>query len=292
MFLAGAHDVGKASPGFQKKDPALSRNCGLPFSHNDHDCPHGFISAHVLNGVLGCCSAVLAQIAGGHHGVFPRSADLLMGRDTLGDNSWNAARQGLLQKLADTVGFALNHALQSRSEIADPNVVPTLAGFISVADWIGSNQDFFPCVAECDTPIEVNTAAYWVNALDQAERALETLGWLPAVAFADEAQFNAVFSSFVPNALQTAAIELASRQSSPYLMIVEAPMGYGKTEAALFAADLALCRGFARGMYVAMPTQATGNAMFKRVLDGYLRERGHRGKLNLQLVVMRNDPLP
>ena len=48
-------------------------------------------------------------------------------------------------------------------------------------------------------------------------------------------------------------------------------MGQGKTEAALYAADLAMCKGFARGMYVAMPTQATGNAMFKRVLDDYLK---------------------
>jgi CRISPR-associated endonuclease/helicase Cas3 len=37
-------------------------------------------------------------------------------------------------------------------------------------------------------------------------------------------------------------------------------------------------------MYVAMPTQATGNAMFRRVLDDYLKQRGHKGKLNLQLV--------
>ena len=67
-------------------------------------------------------------------------------------------------------------------------------------------------------------------------------------------------------------------------MIIEAPMGLGKTEAALYAADFAMCREFARGMYIAMPTQATGNAMFKRVLGGYLRKRGHKGKLNLQLV--------
>ena len=67
-------------------------------------------------------------------------------------------------------------------------------------------------------------------------------------------------------------------------MIIEAPMGQGKTEAALYAADMAMCRGFARGMYIAMPTQATGNAMFKRVLDDYLKNRGHQGKLNLQLV--------
>lgn len=286
MFLSGSHDLGKASPGFQKKVPELSQHSGFPFSENDRICPHGFITAHVLNEVLGSSSksAVMGQIAGGHHGVFPRSGDLRMGRDTLGSGSWTAARQELLQQMANTLGFDLNKAAQSRSEITDSAVVPMLAGFISVVDWIGSNQDFFPCVAESGTPVAVDVSDYWTNAQSRAQKALETLGWLPTVTFAAEARFDTVFTGFVPNALQTAAIELAAKRTSPYLMIVEAPMGTGKTEASLYAADLAMCRGLARGMYIAMPTQATGNAMFKRVLNDYLKHRGHKGKLNLQLV--------
>lgn len=288
VFLAGAHDLGKASPAFQEKveqlKQQLERDCGLRFCKNDRDRPHGIISAHILNEILGPGSSVLAQIAGGHHGVFPRSAELRLGRDTLGDNDWNTARQELIQEFANTVKFDLKRGAQFRSEIADPAVVPILAGFISVVDWIGSNQDFFPCAAECGTALGISAAEYWTRAQGQARKALETLGWLPAVTFAAEAPFDAVFSGFVANTLQATAIELASRQTSPYLMIIEAPMGRGKTEAALYAADMAMCRGFARGMYIAMPTQATGNAMFKRVLDDYLRKRGHQGKLNLQLV--------
>jgi CRISPR-associated endonuclease/helicase Cas3 len=286
VLLAGAHDLGKASPGFQKKVPELSQNSGLKFSENDQNRPHGFISAHVLNEALGSrsASAVLAQIAGGHHGVFPRAAELQMGRDTLGDNCWKRAREDLLQALANTVGFSLNQWAPSDSEITDPALVPLLGGFISVVDWIGSNQDFFRCVAQCGSPVAIGAEDYWKNAQNQAQEALEQLGWLPAVTFADEARFDIVFSGFTPNALQTAAIELASKQTFPYLMIVEAPMGQGKTEAALYAADMAMCRGFARGIYIAMPTQATSNAMFKRVLYDYLKDRGHRGKLNLQLV--------
>lgn len=286
VFLSGAHDLGKASPGFQKKVPELTQNFGLQFSQNDQNRPHGFISAHILNAVLGSgsASAILAQIAGGHHGVFPRATELRMGRDTLGNDGWKKARKELLQGFANTLGFDLIQAAKSRSEITDPAIVPILAGFISVVDWIGSNQDFFPCVAECGTPLENNASEYWINVQNKAQKALEKLGWMPAVAFANEAQFDVVFPGFTPNALQTAAIELASKQTSPYLMIVEAPMGQGKTEVALFAADLAMCKGIARGMYIAMPTQATGNAMFKRVLNDYLKHRGHQGKLNLQLV--------
>lgn len=286
VFLTGAHDIGKVCPGFQKKQKQLCDGCGLPVSENDQDRPHGFVSAHALNELLGPCtaSALLGQIVGGHHGVFPRSADLRLGRDTLGNKDWTSARREILTEFAKLVGFDLEQARQSKAEITDPFVVPVLAGFVSVADWIGSNQDFFSCAAERGKHVELNAADYWKHAKKQARQALERLGWVPSVAFAEEAPFDGVFLGFTPNAVQTAAIELASKQTSPYLMIVEAPMGHGKTEAALYAADLAMCRGFARGMYVAMPTQATGNAMFKRVLDDYLRKRGHMGKLNLQLV--------
>ncbi len=286
VFLAGAHDLGKASPSFQKKVPELSQKLSLQFSNNDRNLPHGFISAYLLKEALGQCpsSAILAQIAGGHHGVFPRSIELQMGRDTLGDNRWDTARQGLLHEFANTVGFDLYQAAQSMSEITDPAVVPILAGFISVVDWIGSNQDFFPCIAECRAPVEISVAEYWTNAQNQAQKALEKLGWLPAVAFTAEARFEAVFRGYIPNILQKTVIDTVSKQASPYLLIIEAPMGQGKTEAALYASDMAMCRGFARGMYIAMPTQATGNVMFRRVLDDYLKHRGHQGKLNLQLV--------
>lgn len=284
MFLAGSHDIGKASPGFQKRIPELSQNSGLPFSKNDLDRPHGFVTAYLLRKALGSfsASAVLSQIAGGHHGIFPRSSNLQLGVDTLGNKYWDETRWELFQKLAQAVGFDLKQTTQK--EITDPVVVPTLAGFISVVDWIGSNQDFFPCVVEYGSENVIITADYWTKAQNQAQKALEKLGWLPAVVFAKEAKFDAVFKDFTPNPLQTAVIQLASKQNSPYLMIIEAPMGQGKTEAALYAADMAMCKGFARGMYIAMPTQATGNAMFKRVLNDYLRHRGHEGKLNLQLV--------
>lgn len=281
VFAAGAHDIGKASPGFQKKAPRISECTEMPYSENDRNCPHGFVTASVLSKLLGDGWNLVAQITGGHHGVFPRASDLRLGRDSFGNAEWENARSRLLEEYSRTIGYSNS---QVAADTCDPQVVPVLAGFISVVDWIGSNQDFFPCVAECDTVCALDPAQYWQEADDKARKALTELGWLPAVTFAEEVRFDQVFTGFSPNSLQASAIELVQNQNDPYLMIVEAPMGKGKTEAALYAADVALCRGFARGMYIAMPTQATGNAMFKRVLDNYLRNRGHKGKLNLQLV--------
>ena len=288
IFLSGGHDIGKASPGFQKRVPELSKCSGLPYSENDNDGkPHGFIGAHVLKEALSSSpdSSVLAQVAGGHHGVFPRSSDLQFGRDTLGNREWKESREILLSEFIRITGCDPGRGtlMTMTDETQDPALVPILAGFISVVDWIGSNQDFFPCATDAEAEPE-DADGYWKTAQSKAEEALETLGWLPAVKFSEEAEFDSVFQGFNANNLQKVAIDIAQSQNAPYLMIIEAPMGCGKTEAALYAADLAMCRDFARGMYIAMPTQATGNAMFKRVLDDYLKKRGHSGKLNVQLV--------
>jgi len=287
-FLAGAHDIGKASPGFQNKIPQLAAYLQLTIRANASFPSHGFISAHVLSQFLGSnhtMTNLLAQIAGGHHGVFPRAMDMQRCNPVavLGNSDWTEAREVLLNEFASIIGFDRSQLMPDIRDIADPLVVPVLAGFISVVDWIGSNQEYFPCEAAFGNARSVSAKEYWQRAQERARKALEHLGWLPAVKFTGEAQFKTIFR-FSPNTLQDITITLAQKQNSPYLMIIEAPMGLGKTEAALYAADIALCRGFARGIYVAMPTQATGNAMFRRVLDDYLKGRGHQGNLNVQLV--------
>ena len=65
--------------------------------------------------------------------------------------------------------------------------------------------------------------------------------------------------------MQEAIVDLAGHLNRPALVIVEAPTGTGKTEAALYMADRWTRVRQQRGMYVAMPTMATSNQMFGRV---------------------------
>ncbi len=174
-------------------------------------------------------------------------------------------------------------AVEAANALTDAAIVPLLGGLVAVADWIGSDQKHYPPRGASD-PVQ-----YALESARRAPEALRSIGWLPRPRYAVPAAFTAIFrhhdgSAYEPNQVQATAIKLIDEASAPYLMIVEAAMGGGKTEIALYGADRALGSGYASGLYIAMPTQATGDAMFHRVYKDYLLRRGHGGGLNYQLV--------
>ena len=57
----------------------------------------------------------------------------------------------------------------------------------------------------------------------------------------------------------------------PALFLIEDETGSGKTEAALMLAHRLMASDAADGLYVALPTMATANAMFDRLADAYRR---------------------
>ena len=293
-LLGAQHDLGKASA-FQHKDKGLWRKlnqAGLAISVTD-DKPHGYVSAKALPALAktgiggwqgnGDVARALAKITGGHHGTFPTSSDLKdIGPLALGGTPWDEARASLLAYLPSIfyTGEKLDESpIQcSLEELTDPTLLPLLGGLISVADWIGSSRHFPPA-----GPIPVDN--YVSHSHSRAKAALEDFGWTTAPVFAAPTTFGEIFQDrdgkpFEPNAMQKQTVLWADAASEPYLMIIEAAMGDGKTEAALYATDRALTSDLARGLYMALPTQATGNAMFKRVRDYLTR---HGGVLNLQL---------
>jgi CRISPR-associated endonuclease/helicase Cas3 len=286
--LAGLHDLGKACPDFQRKSKPLATHLdviGLKVGDVSGDVPHGRVSTREITPLLrdNVCgwkadgAETLARITGAHHGSFPRSEDLdRIGSYTLGGSNWSQARSELARALANLLTEGRLQAQPIRSTpITDPGVLAVLTGLISVADWIGSSEHFPP--GSSTAPQE-----YAVLSQRRTREALVRFGWLPAMRPASAADFGAIFP-FHPNSLQSAVAQLAAERQGPYLLLVEAPMGTGKTEAALFAADQSLCAGSTRGFYIALPTQATSNAMYGRVRK-YLDRRRHSGLLNLQLV--------
>ena len=290
-LIAGLHDLGKASPAFQLHVERIRpevrerlQSAGLPTSpnHSSSPTPHGTITAKSLPEILErefglhkTLARSLGVVAGGHHGILPTSSEILsVGTTAKGHVAWDVHRSALVSELADAIGLS-----RSVSPNRLDNVTAmVLAGFISVVDWIGSNVDYFPCRLPQDT------ASYANHIQAQAKSALNALGWLANPIQKDVEQFADLFPAIVvPNELQRSVEAIAATLTEPGMVIVEAPMGEGKTEAAIYLADHWAAKAGQAGHYFALPTQATSNQMFGRVRD-FLRNRYEGDQVQLQLL--------
>jgi CRISPR-associated endonuclease/helicase Cas3 len=191
-------------------------------------------------------------------------------------NDWVQARRGLFQALLNTLRPS---TLPTKRSLSGPDFM-LLSGLTSFADWIGSNEDWFPF----GIPEDCGDLMGWFQKRKAcADKAMNAIGWEPRFPLSKEPKsFEQVFR-FPPRPLQRAVSDALTDVQGPAIVLVEAPMGEGKTEAAFFA-HLELQRRLGhRGLYVALPTKATGNAMFKRTLK-FLRDQGADRRLDLQLL--------
>jgi CRISPR-associated endonuclease/helicase Cas3 len=141
-----------------------------------------------------------------------------------------------------------------------------LAGFLTLADWIGSREEWFPLADLKDVS---DPSAYLTTlALPRARAAVAQARVLPAGvrAFAGlSALFPAVEK---PSPLQTWA-EAVPLPEGPVLAVLEDMTGSGKTEAALVLAHRLMAAGRGRGLFLALPTMATANGIFARLHGAY-----------------------
>lgn len=127
-----------------------------------------------------------------------------------------------------------------------------LAGLTTAADWVGSNTDWFPARKP-----DLGLAAYLALARGQAAVAVEQSGLSGASTRAE------TLFTFPLRPMQAAARDI-SLPDGPTLAFIEDETGAGKTEAALILAQRMLLAGKGRGLYFALPTMATADAMFSR----------------------------
>jgi len=141
-----------------------------------------------------------------------------------------------------------------------------LAGLAVLADWLGSGQWFVPVAAAEHTDL----ARYWHEiALPRARRAAHDAHLLPS-AVSPESGFGRLFPGLLPRPLQRWA-ETVAIPDGPVLYTVEDATGSGKTEAALVLAHRLMAAGRADGLFFALPTMATANAMYARLREAYRR---------------------
>ena len=201
---------------------------------------------------------LLYAASAGHHGEPPKGS--LSSSDSdfrgmllrTGKQAKSDARSAILA-FADLWPDA---SLKGLNEDAATDLSWWLPGFVSTCDWIGSNSDWFP-------PQEPQLALpeYLATARSRALKAVDQVGVLPP-----DLSSGRIFDFPQPRPMQCACQSIAL-QDGPMLAIIEDETGSGKTEAALMLAQRMLAAGKGRGLYFALPTMATANAMFVRVED-------------------------
>jgi CRISPR-associated endonuclease/helicase Cas3 len=291
--LVGLHDLGKACPGFQSKWEAGRERvtaAGFRFPVGAPD-RHDAATLALLPGLLRrrnpqvdrATVMLLSDAVAAHHGYrVPHSEALSFSSvDAPAPAEWSRAHEYLVDLVLEVLQPA---GIPNVAPAQRPLVWQELAGLCSFCDWVGSSEAFFPH----DRPRE-GMRVWFERSRELARSALARIGWTdPSVSsFAppsDQSPLSlALPPGTVPRPLQSAVVDLSAGADGPALVLIEAPMGEGKTEAA-FAAYAALA-GPAdhRGVYVAMPTQATSNAIFGRVAI-FLGRMSRRPRETLQLV--------
>lgn len=277
-FCALVHDIGKLTIVFQSRiydavDFSPFAGCvELPKSSslvNAPNTPHALASEAILL-KLGCREGV-ASIAGAHHGRPSAWADVrdqISGACTAVENFYG--KRGKYRQLFEVlwkewIDFSLECAgfseLSDLPDMAVPAQV-VISGMLVTADWIASNTTYFPLIS-------ADKKGEFGDYPKRIENAWTTIGfpnmWESKARFGlDDEAFKERFG-FLPNPTQADIISTATDAESSGIYIIEAPMGLGKTEAALALSEILAARAGAGGMFFGMPTQATSNGIFPRL---------------------------
>lgn len=264
ILLSALHDLGKIGAPF--------RNCllnGTPQHHGSHWKVteallrhHDALLLKMWGGVRQTWRFSLYAAAAGHHGRPPRASvdEIKRMRDVAG-------AAALLDAATAVQEFSSLWPQASLADLTRDEMIRLswwLPGLIAAADWIGSNAGWFGAHPPVFTPSD-----YLAMTRPQAAGAVAKAG------FSWPAASTARLFDFDLRPMQEACSAVALRKG-PMLAVIEDETGAGKTEAALILAHRMIAAGKGRGLFFALPTMATADAMFLRNRDciGAMFDRG------------------
>lgn len=265
-WAACIHDIGKLSPAFQRQTVGTSLiadKLGVGTVKFAYDVRHDSLGWALWQGVA---QTVWANSS--HKPQFPRAANSLV-RCATGHHGKPPSLLGQGTRIDVSAYFnpADIDAAVSWSRWATEYFRPVtpkqasvdkaswwIAGVITLADWIGSDTEWFPY-----RELAVLPEQYLATALVQADLAITKSG---VAQDQMRRSYTELFPSYSPTPVQQAVIDL-NIASDRYLLVIEETTGGGKTEAALTAAG-------GSNFYFGLPTMATTNGLWQRVgeLDG------------------------
>lgn len=283
--LFACHDIGKFSRGFQQLVIHTNEQLVPPVAGVIYKCRHdslGFwlwkkISSQWVTGE----GNLLSDININERKYFSRALDIWMGVST-GHHGLppDKLKVGASLAFVDDDIRAANNFLVDVSHLFLIDSLPLewlskdwrkslklwswfFAGLATLADWLGSDECYFPFVSR-----QMSLREYWKIACQNAEKALQHLPMASAVSpYGDHRNLFPFINTLTP--LQRCATTLDLSAPGPQLIVLEDVTGAGKTEAALILAHRLLSGGKGKGLFIGLPTMATANAMYQRLADAW-----------------------
>lgn len=298
-WLAATHDMGKATPEFtcqydrQENNEYFSayrkrirqakfdlpHDLTVPDKSGVH--PHNKYSQSILihlltdnknvEGMPREVAVTLASISGAHHGIPAGYFSNSLERNILIleqlSPQWHAVWQELYTITLERFGASSAlHQLAQHGQTIPVSVQFCITGFVIMSDWIASNPDFFPMGTFGSAEQEQRARIGW-QALGLEQRWTAALDTNPDTPAADLYASRFGWNNPTLRPMQEVVVEAARSMQSGGMMCIEAPMGQGKTEAGLIAAEFLAQATGRTGVAFAAPTQATSNALFDRVVE-------------------------
>jgi len=287
VFFLALHDIGKFADSFQNLVPEVLKQLQQRSSDNEYSIRHDSLGYLLWNeelkkhfSELGIMPAKL-----GKRGTTPpeqQAIDSWMGAVTghHGEPPQNIQRRSN-QYFEETLDFPAvkEYVTDAHHLFCKNNSFPDcdkeklelaswwLAGFAVLCDWLGSNKKYFPYCTE-----EMPLKEYWTISTSQAERAIAGTGLLGATP-TNKLTLHQIIQANDSEIIEATPLqEMAQNtplQDSSYLFILEDVTGAGKTEAAVILAHRLMQQDTINGVYFALPTMATANAMYSRMSVAY-----------------------
>lgn len=258
VILVGLHDVGKLSESFRDLIRAGEQGAPLHWQLSD------FLLRGALDKVLARLGAdelvrteLYAAVAG-HHGKPPMRASGNRNETRKRQRAVGSGEQAALAWASRLLKLFPGASLGDMT-VDDAKVLSwVLSGLTVAADWVGSNTEWFQFEPDlCDVEVAARQSRC------RASRAVEEAGLNPpGTALAEGTAATAGLTELRPMQQATLSVTLGE---GPQLAVLEDATGTGKTEAALILAHRMIATGRARGLFFALPTMATSNAMFQRM---------------------------
>lgn len=295
-FVGGIHDIGKATPAFQLKrsyenSVDLDKDITEKLERSGFDqifkthlsnddsraTPHNIAGAKILrmkkpSGIL---NKSVASIINAHHGWF--ESNIRKGQiknyinnyfqdetDKKIQEKWKSVQNELITYILEKAGY------ENLDEIPQINETQSviLTGLLIMADWLASGEYLGNSKTPMFPLVSLEEGFEDIDIKKRYQHAMELWGkednWEPQGEL-EVSEYYQNYWNFSPREVQEKTTSFVKNLKDPKFIIIESGTGSGKTELALTLAEILSARKGIDGVFFALPTQATSNAMFGRV---------------------------